>query len=56
MDHLLIGCTVAVPAGHRLKHAAQEASVAMGLIFRTAGYSVNDGGEHLQRDTTECVG
>lgn len=49
--HLLIDGAVAVPTGHRLQHAAEEASVAMGLILRTAGHGVNDGGEHLQSDT-----
>lgn len=49
--HLLVDCTVAVPTGHRLQHAAEEASVAVRLILCTAGHSVNDSREHLQSDT-----
>lgn len=48
--HLLIGCTVAMPTGHSLQHAAEETSIAVRLILRTAGHSVNDSREHLQRD------
>lgn len=49
--HLLIDCTVAVPTGHRLQHAAEEAPVAVRLVLRAAGHSVDDSGEHLQSDT-----
>lgn len=49
--HLLVDCPVTVPAGHRLQHAAEETSVAVRLIFCTAGHSVNDSREHLQTHT-----
>lgn len=48
---LLVDGTVAVPAGHRLQHAAQEASVPVGLVLRTAGNGVYDGRENLQSRT-----
>lgn len=40
-----------MPTGHSLQHAAEETSIAVRLILRTAGHSVNDSREHLQRDT-----
>ena len=39
-----------MPTGHSLQHAAEETSVAVRLILRTAGHSVNNSREHLQRD------
>lgn len=53
--YLLIDCTVAVPARHSLQHAAEEASVAVRLVLRTAGHSVNDSREDLQSDTMQYV-
>lgn len=54
--NLLVDGTVAVPAGHCLKHAAQEASVAVRFILRAAGNGVNDGRENLQgRTNTELA-
>lgn len=41
--HLLVDGAVAVPAGHCLQHAAQEASVAVRLVLRAAGHGVDDG-------------
>lgn len=49
--HLFVDRTVAVPAGHRLQHAAQEASVAVRLVLRAAGDGVNDSRENLQGHT-----
>lgn len=49
--HLLVDGTVRVPAGHRLQHAAQEASIAVRLVLRAAGDGVNDGRENLRSRT-----
>lgn len=51
IGHLLIDCTVTVPAGHRLQHAAEEAAITVRLILCTAGHRVNYSGEHLWNDT-----
>lgn len=44
-----------MPAGHRLQHAAQEASVAVRLVLRAAGDGVNDGREDLQSRTNTVL-
>lgn len=46
--YLFVDGAVAVPPGHRLQHAAQEAAVATSLVLRTAGHRVDDVREHLR--------
>lgn len=48
--HLLVDGAVAVPARHRLQHAAEEAAVAVRLVLRAAGHRVDDGREHLSTE------